>query len=390
MGIVKDWIPKQNLDSLKSYKYSAVDKSILVRLFLGKFWNTIIHVFPMWMAPNLITLLGLCFIIVNVITLLIYSPDLTADCPPWVYYSFSAGIFLYATFDALDGKQARRTGTSSPLGELFDHGVDSLNTCLGCIITAHVLNNEGSWYLALNYAVALTYFYLSTWETYYTGTLFLGYVNGPVEGTMSLSAAFLLTGIYGRQLWKSSIKSLIPLSWVPDIQLNTFALIFLGLSTSSILVEGLRRVVRHQNKFHKNVSDALVGLLPITIFLIFNYVWLSVSKMDILKDHLIIFSLANTCQFSMIVAKIIINHLVHLPFPVWNIDLVLIVIGSLNSVALSLNMWTPFSETEYIWLFCLVSLFSYSYMTLSVINQLCTYLDIYCLTIKKKKEVKNN
>jgi phosphatidylserine synthase len=29
--------------------------------------------------------------------------------------------------DAIDGKQARRTGTSGPLGELFDHGCDAIN-----------------------------------------------------------------------------------------------------------------------------------------------------------------------------------------------------------------------------------------------------------------------
>jgi phosphatidylglycerophosphate synthase len=29
---------------------------------------------------------------------------------------------MYQTLDAVDGKQARRTGTSSPLGQLFDHG----------------------------------------------------------------------------------------------------------------------------------------------------------------------------------------------------------------------------------------------------------------------------
>jgi ethanolaminephosphotransferase len=32
------------------------------------------------------------------------------------------GFFIYQSFDAIDGKQARRTGTSGPLGELFDHG----------------------------------------------------------------------------------------------------------------------------------------------------------------------------------------------------------------------------------------------------------------------------
>ncbi len=29
--------------------------------------------------------------------------------------------------DAIDGKQARRTSSSSPLGELFDHGCDSVS-----------------------------------------------------------------------------------------------------------------------------------------------------------------------------------------------------------------------------------------------------------------------
>jgi ethanolaminephosphotransferase len=28
-------------------------------------------------------------------------------------------------FDEMDGKQARRTGNSSPLGMLFDHGCDA-------------------------------------------------------------------------------------------------------------------------------------------------------------------------------------------------------------------------------------------------------------------------
>lgn len=29
---------------------------------------------------------------------------------------------MYQSLDAIDGKQARRTGSSGPLGELFDHG----------------------------------------------------------------------------------------------------------------------------------------------------------------------------------------------------------------------------------------------------------------------------
>lgn len=45
----------------------------------------------------------------------------------------------------IDGKQARRTGTSSPLGELFDHGIDTLNCPLGGLVqaTAMGLGNSG-------------------------------------------------------------------------------------------------------------------------------------------------------------------------------------------------------------------------------------------------------
>jgi phosphatidylglycerophosphate synthase len=48
--------------------------------------------------------------------------------PRWAALMCAAGIFIYQTLDAIDGKQARRTNSSSPLGELFDHGCDSLST----------------------------------------------------------------------------------------------------------------------------------------------------------------------------------------------------------------------------------------------------------------------
>ena len=44
------------------------------------------------------------------------------------------GLFMYQTMDNIDGKQARRTGTSSGLGELFDHGIDSLNCTLASLL----------------------------------------------------------------------------------------------------------------------------------------------------------------------------------------------------------------------------------------------------------------
>jgi ethanolaminephosphotransferase len=114
---------------------------------------------PLWLAPNMITLLGFFFILGNVALLEVYVPDLvgpvrsatllrawivrtdelrttgaivgvlqlrfrhvdvSANGPPRPWGN-AKGRDRYSTMDNIDGKQARRTGTSSPLGELFEY-----------------------------------------------------------------------------------------------------------------------------------------------------------------------------------------------------------------------------------------------------------------------------
>jgi ethanolaminephosphotransferase len=53
-----------------------------------------------------ITLTGFAFVVINILTMLWYTPTLDQDCPPWVYASWAIGLFLYQTFDAVDGTQA--------------------------------------------------------------------------------------------------------------------------------------------------------------------------------------------------------------------------------------------------------------------------------------------
>lgn len=57
-----------------------------------------------------------------------FSPDARIEPPRWACALCALGLFVYQTLDAIDGKQARRSNTSSPLGELFDHGCDSIST----------------------------------------------------------------------------------------------------------------------------------------------------------------------------------------------------------------------------------------------------------------------
>jgi len=52
---------------------------------------------------------------------------LTVKAPLYMVFIAAFCSFFYQTMDAIDGKQARRTGTSSPLGQLFDHGKEYIS-----------------------------------------------------------------------------------------------------------------------------------------------------------------------------------------------------------------------------------------------------------------------
>ena len=59
--------------------------------------------------------------------LILYSLCMLFQAPAWTYLFTAFSLFAYQSLDAIDGKQARRTNSSTPLGELFDHGCDAVS-----------------------------------------------------------------------------------------------------------------------------------------------------------------------------------------------------------------------------------------------------------------------
>ena len=74
------------------------------------------------MAPNMVTFIGFIFMIFSYIVMLFYDQTLTKRLPAWTYFVSGFCQWIYQTMDAVDGKHARETKSSSPLGQLFDHG----------------------------------------------------------------------------------------------------------------------------------------------------------------------------------------------------------------------------------------------------------------------------
>lgn len=102
-------------------------------------WRFCASFLPPWLAPNTVTLIGFSAIAINVFTVALFNSDLTGPAGSWVYFSCAFGLFFYQTMDAIDGKQARATVSSSPLGEVVDHGFDTLNCPLGGLIQASAM-----------------------------------------------------------------------------------------------------------------------------------------------------------------------------------------------------------------------------------------------------------
>uniref|UniRef100_A0A8C2B0C7 Ethanolaminephosphotransferase 1 n=1 Tax=Cyprinus carpio TaxID=7962 RepID=A0A8C2B0C7_CYPCA len=177
------YVTQEQLSGFDKYKYSAVDSNPLSIYVMHPFWNSVVKILPTWLAPNLITFTGFMFLVLTFTLLSFFDFDFYASgegrthVPSWVWIAAGLFNFLAYTLDGVDGKQARRTNSSTPLGELFDHGLDSW-ACVFFVATAYSVFGRGETgvsVVTLYYLlwVVLFSFILSHWEKYNTGILFL-------------------------------------------------------------------------------------------------------------------------------------------------------------------------------------------------------------------------
>ncbi|KAJ2251568.1 hypothetical protein GGI13_003776, partial [Coemansia sp. RSA 455] len=307
------YIPENYLPNLKKYKYQAIDKSLISKYVLAEYWNQLVKIFPLTMAANMVTLLGSLHVLIAVVLNQIYAPNLVETCPSWVYFTFSACIWIYGSFDAVDGKQARRTGTASPLGELFDHGCDSLVVSLIMTLFASTCQLGETWWTAALVFFALTNFYMSTMEEYHTHILFLGYFSGPVEGIISFSLATLLTGIFGPEFWAKSVYSFIPLlpsalvDVLPPLTLAQSLVASMGVMLIPTVYMSFSNIASACREQNKSVLSAFADSIPFVASIASMVVWLAASP-NVLNQHLVLFLMFAGFAFSYIVGRVIVAH----------------------------------------------------------------------------------
>ncbi|KAI9668329.1 MAG: hypothetical protein M1829_005533 [Trizodia sp. TS-e1964] len=394
------YIRMDKLSNLKKYKYSGVDHSLVSKYVLKPFYtNFVIDCFPMSMAPNAITLSGFGFVVINFLTLLWYNPTLDRDCPSWVYLSWAIGLFLYQTFDAVDGTQARRTHQSGPLGELFDHGVDAVNTTLEVILFAGAMNLGQGWMTVLTLFGANLTFYVQTWDEYHTHTLTLGIVSGPVEGILTLCIVYAFTALKGgAHFWQQSMLQTIGISkydiipeYIYELPFTHWYMVYGGLVLVFNTISSAQNVMRVRQERGESRRAPLYGLIPFfaTWVLIVSYLLLQPA---ILHNHLVPFSFFVGLLNAYSVGRIITAHLVKTDFPYNNVLTWPLIYSVLDSAGPFLHKHVGFGwpsalggndyQVAYVFLMLGLGLGVYGTFVADVIFAICDYLDIWCLTIK--------
>eukprot|EP00898_Chlorokybus_atmophyticus_P004308 jgi/Chlat1/4879/Chrsp31S04814 len=367
------------------YQQGVADLTLCTRMQFVK-------IFPLWFAPNAITLMGFFFILTSCFLSWLYCPQLNIPSPRSIYFLHGILLFLYQTFDAVDGKQARRTSSSSPLGELFDHGCDALTCGFESLVLASTAMAGAGWRLLWMWLLASIPFFFATWEHYYTHSLVLSEVNGPTEGLLMIYVIHMLTAFTGAEAWGRDFFTLIGVRHVfpnlPFLQIKDFVLLLntFGAALPTLIQNftNVSRAMRHQKK-SMLLPMAMLG--PFISLVAMTAAWIQLSPTNIFGRQPHLFIIATGFSFGLLVGRVILAHLCDEPKGLktnMSMGLTFLPLAIANALSAQMLGGTPMVKEVYVLVaYFVFTFFLYAHFAIGVIREITDALHIRCFSIKK-------
>jgi len=366
------------LQNLKSYKYHGVDRSIFAKL-LQPFWSAAVMYLPETLAPNMVTLIGFMFMIFSFLLQVSFCTNgIETVAPRWVYLVHCFCLFAYQTLDALDGKQARRTGTSSPLGELFDHGCDAVTSSLLTITIASTLQIGNGWLVFFILMVSLSAFYLAQMEEYHTGTLDLWYFN-VTEAQLFTMLLYLVTAAIGPEFWN---EFFVINGNTTLFQYKHFPALIVFLGVFFTVISNFVRLIGGSKDGSIKLSKVIGHLVPVGSSCLFFSLWAYYSKIHILYNGKTVlpFLLSLGFLFAFMVGRIVLARMCKQDFS----SIQLLSLPAAIGAFIAIFPTSFISEETFVIGYCILSIAAYLHLALNVIRILTSFLGIKCLSIPKK------
>jgi ethanolaminephosphotransferase len=246
--------------------------------------------------------------------------------------------------------------------------------------------------------------FFSTWETYHTHTLYLGYFNGPTEGLIGACLFMIASAVYGPSIWSeplyphlpAALQGLYPAkgSWAAQYVHSSTNVkdIWVVFILTTFLIAHVPECVSNVHRARKAKGLPTLPLLlewtPMVLFTGGCTAWLGSPYSALLRNnHLVLFSLTMSLVFGRMTTKIILAHLTRQPFPYWTMLLVPLLLGGLvsNLPLVGLSSWTDEQELWYLRGYFVFAAIVYGRWAFLVITAICRHLGINALTIPKEK-----
>mmetsp|Transcript_98234 Transcript_98234/g.275027 ORF Transcript_98234/g.275027 Transcript_98234/m.275027 type:complete len:404 (-) Transcript_98234:163-1374(-) len=364
-------ISDKGFTALDEHKYRPGPYTPLDLFLYRTWWKPFSEVLPRWLAPNALTLIGLSAVVTSSALLVVCSPSFVSATPAWVELLTAFLLIVYQTCDACDGLQARRTGASSPLGELLDHGCDGVT--LSAITIGHCVSAQyGLTPLTLcALCVSWVPWWVAQWEAYHTGVVRTGSaVFGVTEIQLIVAGIHVVTAVFGNALWS------LPLVGSFEFRvlcIGAQLIVAGGLSVLSVI-----EVVKTTKSFGE-LAAAGKRALPLVVLVGVTFAW-SVVGPDL---HVRAVCAATCALFTRIASELVVCVMTLEPYPrlqptilLLPCFLVLAMLGVLEGPAGGAALWVYAA-------YCIFDAFAY---VVDVLIEISTHLGVSIFFITPKKE----
>lgn len=392
-------ISLHGLHFIANHKYRPSEYTHLDNL-LNPMWTYLTELLPLWLAPNTVTSIGGLHCGLAYALLWRHAPDFDEDPPDWVVFLAGWCIVAYYTLDCMDGKQARRTGSSSPLGQLFDHGFDCICTLFFISTVGSYLMIGGTYWIVIFQTTLQLAFFMAQWEEYHTHVLphCAGKWCGVTEvnyamGVYTIANSFVdRVAFYQRPMEEvlapmgDSLSRILP-AVVRDLELRYFLMANWFVMSGTLMILSLKRVMLHPIiAGDGSLSSGEVRSRR------FNAISKLASPMVLCAAALLVppgairtryLSVTLGLAFSILTKKMIVFSMAKMAFAALQWDVVPLLLASL---------WIRFDSRLtrmgadfLLGTLCLCHTFRLLRWVNVTIDQICEKLDIYCFRLKKKK-----
>jgi ethanolaminephosphotransferase len=402
-------LSEKAVTNLPKYQYNGIDRSLVYKYILSPLARFLVNTCtPSTLAPNAITLIGLGLMFVSYLNIHYHCPTLedcgihNEDIPNSIFLLNGIVILMYQTLDNMDGIQARKTQSSSPLGLLFDHGCDAINSIFGSVtwICALGLIPQSSHYILIWLMVfaPMLVFYISTWEEYYTHKLDLPLINGPSEGLILFATMNITSWWFGRSVWHGTEVYDLVSTYAPDFlldyaaDLSTMTGISFSVQNYNILVVAFTLSTARE-VFTKIIAvvraygaKSLKNLAPMIVLMVWSFLIISCDYEIFERNQKCCFHLA-ALLFVEMVTNLMLDHTtgeIYNPFRNTLVPLFLLHFVSAD------GFFGPDQVDLCIWIYTGVMFVYLAGKTKLVISEICDLLGIWCFDIvtpRKKEKV---